>query len=422
MTDPERSEAAFKGFIRDFGQDVAIHMDACIHCGACAYACHFFQETQDPEYTPIWKLEPFRKAYQREAGPFSPVFKLLGMEAMPDVDELREWQSKIYDSCNLCGRCTLICPMGIDIADLVKSARHGMHAAGLAPGRLAQIAKNSQKGSQFGTPEQFIELSTAICEAFDVEFHYDKPKADILLTTAPGELEGHHKAFADGCRILNNIGHDWTMCSEAFEATNFGYLAGDMELQKKLTTTLIEKAVEIGAHTIIIPECGHAYGALRWEWSQWFETELPVKVMHMVEFLDNEVAAGRLKVNEIGQTTTFHDPCQMSRRGGLTQAPRRLMKALGLDLIELRDSGEGGICCGGGGGVLANMRAADLRAKVFDLKRRQVTETGAERFLTSCGQCRITFERGCRETGWDHAPESLMEVIADNMIINEKEA
>ena len=42
--------------------------------------------------------------------------------------------------------------------------------------------------------------------------------------------------------------------------------------------------------------------------------------------------------------------------------------------------------------------------------------------MTSCGQCRITFERGCRETGWDHPPESLMELVADNLITDEKEA
>lgn len=422
MTDAERAEAAFHGFVRDFGQEVAIHMDACIHCGACADACHFYQETGDPELTPIWKLEPFRKAYQREAGPFSPLFKALGIDSMPKIDELREWQHLIYDSCNLCGRCTLICPMGIDIADLVKSARHGMYDAGLVPARLARITANAQKGSQFGTADEFAEHATAICKAFGVEFHLDKPKADILLTTAPGELEGHHKAFADGCKILNHLGYDWTMSRDAFEATNFGFLSGAHDLQRKLTTALIDKAVEIGAHTVLLPECGHAYGAARWEWAKWYDKEVPVKVLHMTEFLDREVAEGRLKVKKIGETTTFHDPCQIIRRGGLKEAPRRLLKALGLDLIELRDSQEFGFCCGGGGGVLANERAAPLRAKVFDLKRRQIIETGADHFVTSCGQCRITFERGCKETGWDHPPESLMELVADNLITDEKEA
>ncbi|MBT8454716.1 MAG: (Fe-S)-binding protein [Rhodobacteraceae bacterium] len=417
MTDEERVDAAFKGFVKDFGQDVAIHMEACIHCGACAHACHFYQTTEDPQYTPIRKLEPFRKAYQREVGPFAPLMRMLGIDSRPSVEELQEWQHLIYDSCTLCGRCTTICPMGIDIADLVKSARHGMYDAGLVPDRLSKITRNAEaKGSQFGTPEEFIETANAIAAAFNVDIPINKEKADILLTTAPGELEGHHKAFADAGKILNKLGYNWTMSSEAFEATNFGYLSGNRELQKRLTTALIDKAVEIGAHTVLLPECGHAYGAARWEWNLWYEKDVPVKVLHMTEFLDQEVGAGRIKLKPVGNTATFHDPCQIVRRGGLTQAPRRLLKALGIDLIEMKDHGDFGYCCGGGGGALANVRAAPLRHKVFDLKRKQIEDTGAERFITSCGQCRITFERGCQETGWDHPPESLMELVADNMI------
>lgn len=417
MTDEERVDAAFRGFVQDFGRDVAIHMESCIHCGACAHACHFYLTTEDPKYTPIRKLEPFRKAYQREVGPFAPIFRAFGLESKPSIEELQEWQQYIYDSCTLCGRCTTVCPMGIDIADLVKSARHGMYDAGLAPARLSQIARNAEaKGSQFGTPEEFVETANAIGAAFGVDIPIDKEKADILVTTAPGELEAHHKAFADGAKILNHLGYDWTMSRDAFEATNFGYLSGNRELQKRLTTALVDKAVEIGAHTILLPECGHAYGAARWEWHLWYDKDMPVKVLHMTEFLDREVGEGRLKVKPIGESATFHDPCQIIRRGGLTEAPRRLLKALGLELIEMKDHGDFGFCCGGGGGALANVRAAPLRAKVFDLKRRQIEATGADRFVTSCGQCRITFERGCKETGWDHPPESLMELVADNMI------
>ena len=48
--------------------------------------------------------------------------------------------------------------------------------------------------------EQFVETATAISEAFGVELHLDKPKADILLTTAPGELEAHLGAWLGDVR------------------------------------------------------------------------------------------------------------------------------------------------------------------------------------------------------------------------------
>ncbi len=51
-------------------------------------------------------------------------------------------------------------------------------------------------------------------------------------------------------------------------------------------------------------------------------------------------------------------------------------------------------CYGGGGGVLATARAEPLRLKAFELKRRQVDATGADHFVTSCGQCRLQFTKG----------------------------
>jgi Fe-S oxidoreductase len=89
--------------------------------------------------------------------------------------------------------------------------------------------------------------------------------------------------------------------------------------------------------------------------------------------------------------------------------------ALGFELIELQDHGVAGICCGGGGGVVSNPRAAALRHKVFDIKRAQVEATGAQRFVTSCGQCRITLEMGAKHARWPRSVESLLELVADNL-------
>lgn len=93
-----------------------------------------------------------------------------------------------------------------------------------------------------------------------------------------------------------------------------------------------------------------------------------------------------------------------------------MLAALGFELRELADHGVTGFCCGGGGGVVSNQRAAPLRHKVFELKQQQVEATGAQRFITSCGQCRITLEMGARHAHWDRRIESLLELVADNLV------
>lgn len=417
QTDQARLDAAMSSFARSFGVTAALHMESCVRCGLCADACHFYVTTADPKYTPIHKLEPFRRTYFREASPIAPLVRAFGLVKKPTIEDLEQWQELIYDSCTMCGRCTLACPMGIDIAELVKEARHGMFEAGLVPERLALMDRAARQWGSTATPgEDLPEILAEVSAQYGVPIPCNLEHADMLVTAAPAELVEHTKALADAAKILNRIGASWTMHQAGFDASNVGFNNGDLALQEKLTRSLVDTAVRIGAKTLVLPECGHAYGAARWEAAKWYGNALPVRIVHMTELLDELLASGAIRVRRIGDTATFHDPCQIVRRGGLEAAARRVLAALGLDLIELEAHGLGGYCCGGGGGVVSNQRAAPLRHRVFELKKRQIEATGAKRFVTSCGQCRITLEMGAKHAKWDRSTESLLELVADNLV------
>lgn len=413
--DPVRVQSAMEGFLAEFGPKTATWMNACVRCGLCAQACHFHLQTGEAKYTPIAKIKPFEDAYHRRAGPFAPIARLFGLSPRLTIEELQTWEELIYDSCTLCGRCTQACPMGIDIAELVKEARHGMYHAGLLPDRLAEITSHAEaRHSPFGSPEDFRAAIARIEAEFDIHLPLDKTRASLLLTLAPGDLEEHHGSVVAMARILEKLGIDWTFSSEAFEATNFGFLSGNRELQGASTVRLFEMAREIGADTILLPECGHAWSAARWEASHWLgQAVTDIRVRHIVEFVGEAVEGGSLRLSKLedARTVTFHDPCQQIRRGGLERWPRVILAALGVELRELEDHGTEAFCCGGGGGVLANTRAEPLRLQAFDLKRQQVEDTGAGHFMTSCGQCRLQFDKSAAATGWDRRVESLIELV-----------
>jgi len=416
QSDEARVDAAMRTFVSEFGVTAAVHIESCVKCGLCAEACHFYRTTGDPRYTPIHKLEPFRRAYFREASPLAPLLRAFGLVRKPTIDDLERWQELLYDSCTMCGRCTLVCPMGIDIAELVKEARHGMFVAGLVPERLALMDRAARQWGSPATPgEDLPDILDEVSKQHGVPIPCDLERADILVTAAPAELSEHTKAMAAAAKVLNRTGERWTMHQGGFDASNIGFNNGDLELQERLTRALVDTAVKIGATTVLLPECGHAYGAARWEAARWYGNALPVRIIHMTEFLDEMIASGRIRVKPIGESATFHDPCQIVRRGGLEAAARRVLAALGFRLVELEDHGLTGYCCGGGGGVVSNQRAAPLRAGVFAMKRRQVDAMGAKRLVTSCGQCRITLETGARIAKWDKPVESLLELVADNL-------
>ena len=417
MPDDERVKKAMQNFVRDFGRTAAIYMESCIHCGMCAEACHFYVTTENPKYTPIWKLEPFKQAYKREYGPFAFFYRMLNLKPKVTVQRLQEWQELVYDSCTVCGRCSLMCPMGIDIASLVSMARHGMFQAGLVPHELWAVAERAKReGSPLGAkPEVFKDRVEWLADDHEIDIPIDKDKADVLCAMSSIEIMKYPDSIVATAKILNSLGIDWTFRSDGYEATNFGLLSGNSAWQKDMSMKLINAAVACGAKTLILPECGHAYGALRWMGANMYGKPLPFRVLHIAEFLAENVENGKLKLKKVGKSVTFHDPCQIVRRGGAIEAPRKVLEALGVELKEMTPNRATGWCCGGGGGVVTIHRADPLRYKVFQLKMNQIEETGAELPVTTCANCRQTFDDGQAHFHWDKTMGSLLELVADNL-------
>ena len=99
---------------------VESYFSSCTRCGVCAEACLFYTETGDPRYTPIYKTEPLRKVWQNEHTVWGKLSSSLGLsEAMTEKD-LSDWEELVYDGCTMCSRCSMVCPVGIDITEEVR--------------------------------------------------------------------------------------------------------------------------------------------------------------------------------------------------------------------------------------------------------------------------------------------------------------
>jgi len=168
---------------------------------------------------------------------------------------------------------------------------------------------------------------------------------------------------------------------------------------------------------VIVPECGHAYPALRFEAPDQLDQRPPFEVMAISEFVGREIKSGRLKVRKIGKEkkVTYHDPCKLGRHGGVFKEPRDALEALGVDFREMESHGKTQYCCGGGGGVYMLAGSDELRRRTFDIKKRQVDDSGADSVVTSCDTCRMTFTRGAKQVNWDRPVESLVELVAANL-------
>jgi Fe-S oxidoreductase len=413
MTREIDTTAAANNFLAHISGDLGAYLEGCLHCGLCADACHFYAVTKDPRYTPAYKLFPMARTYKRSKPPLS------WFGGAPKVTEkdLKEWEELIFDSCTMCGRCTMVCPMGIDIASIVSVSRQAFVAAGLGPPDLLQAADNSRdKGSPLGvTAEVLADRVEWMEDEHEVEIPLDKDSADVLLTVSSIELMKYPESLVAMAKLLNHAGVNWTLSSKGYEATNFGFLSGKADVAKIMIERITTAAETISAKTVIVPECGHAFGALRWSGANILGRPLPYEVVHITEYLAELKRNGKLKLLPFNDSITYHDPCQISRRGGATQAARDLLDGVATDFREMSPTGNYNWCCGGGGGVQAMSSAKDLRHKVFKLKMEQVEETGADTMISSCSNCRLTMDESKEHWHWDKGLDSLVEILANHI-------
>lgn len=415
MPDHERVQRAKRKMIAELTAPMANALESCIHCGLCAEACHFYMTNQDGKYTPIRKLDLLKRVYRREMSPLRWLHRLYTRDIT--IEDLQEWQELVYDTCTVCGRCSMICPMGIHIACMVPVMRAAYAAAGMIPAELHVMAMGQAQGKVFGVgPEEFMGVIENLRQQ-GLEVPVDKEKAEVLVLTSVLDIMLTQDSLAATIKVMNHLGYDWTFRTDGFECANFGMLSGNEEVHLAASRRIIDAAIACGAKTVIVAECGHSYPALRYEAPNLCDCKLPFEVLATSEFLGREVEKGRLKLKKIegGGRVTFHDPCKNMRWGGVYEEPRAVLEALGLEVRETENTGRTNICCGGGGGGFLLARSAHLRQKVFDLKREQIDATGTDSLVLSCGSCRMNFETGKMKSGWQTPIESLVEMVGENL-------
>ena len=181
---------------------------------------------------------------------------------------------------------------------------------------------------------------------------FDQEGAEYLIMMSSMEIMNYPEYLEAMVKIFKQAGKTWTLSSEAFEATNAGIQIGSSDIAREIVSRIVNAAEKLKVKTVISPECGHAYTALRWDGANLVGRPFTFKVQHILEVLDEFREQGLLKTEGFEEDKlTYHDPCQLGRRGGVIEQPRNLMNLVSKDFVEMEDPGQMNWCCGAGGGV-----------------------------------------------------------------------
>lgn len=131
------------------------------------------------------------------------------------------------------------------------------------------------------------------------------------------------------------------------------------------------------------------------------------QVYHHTQYIKKLISEGRLDIDASmsGKRVTFHDPCYLGRGNGEYESPRDLIKRLGVNLVEMKQSKNRALCCGAGGAqMFKEPEKGDMDVNI--LRTKGALETKPNIIATGCPYCNTMMTDGIKF----HEKEAEVEV------------
>ena len=292
-------------------------------------------------------------------------------------------------SCTTCRACVEECPMLIEHVDAIVGVRsHQTLALGNVPPQAAVALENLRNTETVGGYARSVRYDWAI----DLDIRQLQPgeSVEYLLIAGEGAYDlRYQRTLRALVKVLKAAKVDFAILGEAErDCGDTARRLGDEATFRDLAKRNIETLARYHFRHILTAD-PHALHCLR--------NEYPAAgghfdVVHHTRLLADLTASNRLKLKSSTRhpQITYHDPCYLGRYNGETDAPRAVLRALGMQPREMERSGKRGRCCGGGGG--APLTDIPGKRRIPDIRIEDARAVGAEVVAVACPGCTAMLE------------------------------
>src|SRR6187431_3607567 len=146
----------------------------------------------------------------------------------------------------------------------------------------------------------------------------------------------------------------------------------------------------------IVTACPHCFNTLKNEYP---ELGGSYEVIHHATFLQQLIDEGKIKMKEDGifkgKKITYHDSCYLGRANNIYEAPRKVLEALDVSLVEMKRCRSNGLCCGAGGAQMFKEEEKGT-TRVNSERTNEAIGTGAAIIASACPFCNTMLTDGVK--------------------------
>lgn len=378
----------------DFRWNQLLSFDACVQCGKCEAACPAFAAGQ-----PLNPKKLIQDMVLGMAGGSDAHFAGSPYPGIPLGQHQGGPQKAIFPglispdtiwSCTTCRACVEECPMLIEHVDAVVDMRRNLTLEdGAVPGKGPEVLANLRETATAGG----FDLNVRYNWSIDLNITQIAPgkSVDVLLIVGEGGFDmRYQRSLRALVKVLQAGAVDFAILG-ALE-TDTGDVArrlGDEATFQSLAKRLIGTLSTLSFKRIVTAD-PHVMHCLRNEYPAFGGR---YEVFHHTTFMAALAKQGQITPRvsiESDQRFTYHDPCYLGRYNGEIEAPRELLKLMGLPLHEMERNGMRGRCCGGGGG--APLTDIPGKQRIPDIRIHDARAVKADTVVVGCPNCTAMLE------------------------------
>jgi Fe-S oxidoreductase len=383
---------------------------SCAECGRCDRAC--------PATTAGYPLEPQQIAQKikrhmmqtglaRAGGNGAGAPKLIG----DVITEAELW------ACTTCMACMNRCAVWNEQIPLIVALRRHLVSEGAVERTVQDMLANlTRYGNSFGKSDR---MRARWVQSSGLKIK-DARKEPVEYLWFVGDYASYDPRCEDVTRqtakIFAQAGLDFGLLYEGERnAGNDVRRVGEEGLFEMLKEKNLQSLAKAKYRTIVTTD-PHTFNTLKNEYGSNGD-RLPVK--HYTEVLDELLAAGRLPLKKkLAGRVTYHDPCYLGRYNGIYEPPRRVLRTLGLEVVEMPRTRDRSHCCGAGGGRIWMEDKEKIAERPAENRIREAAALGdVPTFVVACPKDIAMFRDAVKTTGAEGkiAVRDLAELVAEAM-------